>query len=341
MSASPPEKVLITGGHELGGVESFAQALLVGFRQCGVPGEVIPPPAALRRWRELRSARVLKVLSTTAVFASPLGRRCICMAHGVPVAAYQGWKRMMLIAASFRLANRSSGAQLVAVSEYTASHLEAVFNTRVDAVILNPVKPLYLEPLPANPTKRDYITFLGRLTPAKGLANLLPVVRILLDETPALKMAIIGDGPQKPVLMKLVAGDSRFEFLGNLDDLATRDVLRRTRLFVSGNKVEGLGITYLEALSQGCAVAMPAGGGGVEIALDQLGRRVHLLPLSLAPEPTLAALRTAIQCQPEPLDMSAWSAEAVARQYLQVDARFDAEGRCRPNPDGAQGPGEI
>jgi glycosyltransferase involved in cell wall biosynthesis len=326
MANNHPDRVLITGGWQLGGIDSFARGLRGGFLDCGIPVEVISVSQIFSRLHELRNPRILKLLSTTAVYSAPLARRAICIAHGIPCAAYQGWARMALIAASFRLAACCAGTQLVAVSEYTASHLEAIFNVPLDAVILNPVKSLYLDPNVDLSQDRVYITYLGRLAPAKGIGRLIPIIRDLLKEAPNLRMCIIGEGPEKTTLEKAACGDPRFQFLGNVDDERVREYLRRTKIFVSGNKVEGLGITYLEALSQGCVVVMPAGGGGIEIALDQIGTHVYLLPLSLDHGQSLAVLRKALESRPAPLSMSAYSAKAVASAYLDIDARFNAKG---------------
>ncbi len=325
-----PEGVLITGGHQLGGVGSFAQGLREGFLDLGIQAQVVSPKDMACRFRDLRNPRILKILSTTGVFASPVARRAICVAHGIPCIAYQGLLRASLITSSFHLANRCLGSQLIAVSEYTASHLEAVFGVCVDAVILNPVKRIYQDVDFNASQRRDYITYLGRLTPSKGLVRLLPVIRDLLGEVPSMRMCIIGEGPEKAALIKAVDGDARFEFLGNLDDITTREYLRQTKVFVSGNKVEGLGITYIEALSQGCAIAMPAGGGGVEVALDQVGTQVHLLPLSLEHGQTLSVLRRALHSDIHFVPATAYTPSRVAKAYLDIDARFDANGRfCR------------
>jgi glycosyltransferase involved in cell wall biosynthesis len=210
---------------------------------------------------------------------------------------------------------------------YTAVHLEALFNVRSDGVILNPVKPAFLEP-PGEPgPERCYVTFVGRLDPCKNLHRLLPAIRDLLDERPGLRACIIGEGPQRDELEDIVKGDPRFEFKGYVDDLELRALLRRTNVFVSGNETEGLGITYLEALSQGCAVAMPACGGGLEVALEEIGKSVHLLPLSFRRAEVLSVLRRSLGSPCVAMSMTAHSAEEVAKAYLRVDLRFSLAGK--------------
>ena len=315
-----PSKVLITGGREIGGVRSFAEGLAAGFAALGIEADIVSPRRLFARWRELADTRVLKILSTGAVFGAPLARRAICMAHGVPQANSQGWRTLVAIVASFKLANLCSGARLVSVSHYTAASLLALYNIRTDAVVHNAVKPLYLEPLTDPDGERCYITYVGRLTVAKNLHRIVPAVRDLLDENPGMRMCIIGVGEQRGELEAMIGGDARFEFKGAPDDTAVRGWLRRTRIFVSGNVAEGFGITYLEALTQGCVVVMPASGGGLEISPENIGRSVQLLPLSLGRSEILATLRRAIEARPRPVNTEPFTAAAAAEAFLRVDA---------------------
>jgi glycosyltransferase involved in cell wall biosynthesis len=336
-----PARVLITGGREIGGVASFAEGLRAGFQQLGVPAEIIPPSRILVRWRELRDPRVLKILSTTAVFVAPFARRAICIAHGVPRADCQGWASVLMIIASYKLANLSSGALLVSVSHYTATTLRAVFDVKTDAVVHNSAKAIYLEPHAAPTQGRCYVTYVGRLVPAKNLHRILPAVRDLLDENPGLHMAIVGVGDQQAELETIVSGDPRFEFIGAPDDYTVREWLRRTRIFVSGNEVEGFGIAYLEAMTQGCIVVMPASGGGLEIAPETVGRSVLLMPLSWDRAQVHEILRRALSQSWIPVATSPFTSAASAEGYLRAYLQFTPEGRARRGTrvkhDGAPG----
>lgn len=322
MSDGYPSKVLISGGSEIGGVASFAEGLGAGFVELGIPVEIVPPAQIFRRWSELRDPRVLKILSTTAVFAAPLARRTLSVAHGFPRADMQGWMKLLAIVASFKLAARRS--QLIAVSHYTAVHLRTIFNLSVDAVIHNPLSELFLEPCGADESPRDCIAYVGRLHPAKGLEQIFPALRILLRERADLRVCIIGGGEMRLTLEAMAAGDPRIVFTGPLEPGEVRGWLRRSRAFISGCETEALGIAYLEALSQGCAVAMPASGGGLEIAPDLVGNRIHLFPASAGSEPIAGALRRALAAAPQAVALHAYSPRAVAQAYLDADARIDA-----------------
>lgn len=326
MNYDYPTRVLISDGNPGGGVASFAEALRSGFAELGLPAEVAAPSNILLRPAELRDPGVLKILSLAAVFAAPLARRSLCMAHGFPCAALQGWPRMIAILASYRLATASCGTQLVTVSEYSALHLRTIFGLRVDAVVHNPMQPVFLEARPGTEPRREAITFVGRLHAAKNLHRLLPAIRDVLDENPGLLAWVVGEGPMRKGLERIVAGDDRVEFAGALKAPQVRDRLRRSRVFVSGNPAEPFGIAYMEALSQGCAVAMPASGGGLEIAPKLIGRGIQLFSVSLARADVASALRKALLETPVRAPLGDYSARSVAEAYLTIDARFSPNG---------------
>jgi glycosyltransferase involved in cell wall biosynthesis len=315
-----PSKVLITGGREVGGLRTFAEGLREGFAELGIPAEVIHPYGILSRWRELRDPGVLKILSTTAVFAAPFARRAICVAHGFPRPDAQGWLKTLGILASFKLANLTSDCPLSAVSEYVAAHLRAVYRLRVDTVIYNPLQLVFCEPWQSS-EPRNYLTYVGKLIPVKNLHRLLPAMRKLLDEDTNLRICIIGDGPQRQELETSVQGEPRIEFTGSLDPLSVRAHLRKSRVVVSGGETEPWGLVYAEALSQGCAVAMPACGGGLEIAPELIGTQIRLLPLSLEEKEIVSALKKLLKNSTETVrsvTVDNYDPELVARTYLQA-----------------------
>lgn len=312
-----PRKVLITRGREVGGLTAFATGLSEGFAALGIPSEEIPPNDVFKRWRDLRDPGVLKILSTTAVFAAPFARRAICVAHGFPRVDVAKWAKAAGIFASYKVASLHSEAKLVAVSDYVAAQLRCLFNVRAEAVIRNPVRSCFLEATD-EPAERCYVTYVGRILPAKNLHRLLPAMRDLQSENPSLRICIIGDGPQLESLRTSFGAEPSIEFAGNLEPLEVRKRLRQTKVFVSGNEMEPFGITYLEALSQGCAVAMPASGGGVEIALDHVGTQVQLFPLSFERRDVLSALRRAFNSRATSVSLSGYEPRAVAQAYLET-----------------------
>jgi glycosyltransferase involved in cell wall biosynthesis len=197
--------------------------------------------------------------------------------------------------------------------------LRTIFNLRVNAVIHNPVHAMFLEHREENPT-REYVTFVGRLHPSKRLESIVPAVRTLLDQTPGLRACFIGDGPLRGMVERAAGGDPRIEIPGPLPPDRVRARLRRTRIFVSGCETEALGIAYIEALSQGCTVVMPACGGGLEIAPKQIGTSIHLVPLPIGPDAILGALWRALDATPGLPPLAGYRSSCVAAAYLRVDA---------------------
>ena len=336
------QKVLLTGGHEIGGVQSFAEGLAEGFKSIGLATEIVSPTSVFRRFSELRDNSVLKILSTAAVFAAPFAKRAICVSHECPrtnahgflssklrrqggiaqqkdsSSSILGWVTFAGLIASYKAANFAKHARLTTVSDYTALNLQNFFDVRVDSVIRNPLREVYYEFVaPASP--RRYITYVGRVIRAKNIHRVLPSLLELLDDEPELKVCIIGDGAYREELEAIFGDHPRIEFKRNsLSDAAVRDVLRKTAVFFSANGTEGLGITFLEAMSQGCPIVMAACGGGIEIALEEVGNRIQLLPLSFDSEGVKLAFRRALAAGPSVYDLSPYTAANVARRYLEL-----------------------
>lgn len=314
-----PARVLITGGDLEGGLSSFAEGLREGLLELGIAVEIVSPGRLLMRWRDLRDPDVLKILSTGAVFAVPFARRSICVAHGFPRADAQGWIKLLAILLSLKLADRCS--QLVAVSNYVAVHLRTIFDLRVAAVIPNPLRGLFRQSDGTNAPTRDCLTYVGRLHPAKRLDRIFPAICALVEETPGLRGCIIGDGALRDSLQSQARKNPRIQFHGPLAPQHVREWLQRTRVFVSGCETEALGIAYLEALSQGCVVAMPACGGGLEIAPAQIGGSIRLLPLSLDHNEVMAVLREALSAPACTATLAGFEPSSIALRYLEADRR--------------------
>ncbi len=101
------------------------------------------------------------------------------------------------------------------------------------------------------PGPRPGILFVGRLHFRKGIAAVLEefVRRPEIDAD----FYIAGDGPDRPSMEAIAAGDGRVRILGHLgrDDLES--LLRTTRLFVLPTLYEGFGLSLLEAMASGHA----------------------------------------------------------------------------------------
>jgi glycosyltransferase involved in cell wall biosynthesis len=99
------------------------------------------------------------------------------------------------------------------------------------------------------------------LRPEKNLARLLRAVRLLRDEGIAFRLAIIGDGPERPGLEALAAKFGMrgvVTFMGGLDDPA--EAYRGLDVFALSSDTEQMPLSVLEAMATGLPVAATAVG---------------------------------------------------------------------------------
>ena len=109
----------------------------------------------------------------------------------------------------------------------------------------------------------NLLVFAGRLVPKKGVDVLLKAFVIMFAQRPALRLVIVGDGPERGALVRQaqrlgIAG--RVEFRGALPQQEVAGFFRRASVavfpFVSGpdGDREGLGLVVVEAQACGCPV---------------------------------------------------------------------------------------
>lgn len=113
-------------------------------------------------------------------------------------------------------------------------------------------------------TRSGYeLLFVGRLVEKKGLHHLIAALPRIVEEMPAVRLSIVGFGPEGQRLSEEVHALSlidRVRFLGAVSQAQLPDYYRRAALLVvpfiraeSGDQ-EGLGLVVVEALGCGCPV---------------------------------------------------------------------------------------
>jgi phosphatidylinositol alpha-1,6-mannosyltransferase len=175
--------------------------------------------------------------------------------------------------------------RFVAISRYTQNRL---VEAGVDAARIVRVRP----PLDAVrfgvagrgatwrstwPQHSHVLLTLCQLTPKKGVDRVLEALPMLLGEVPGLLYVVAGDGPDRERLESLadrMGVRPRVCFAGRVaperlaDLYAAADVfVMPTRSGVDGS-VEGFGIVFLEAGSQGVPVVGPRVGGSADAIID-------------------------------------------------------------------------
>ena len=109
----------------------------------------------------------------------------------------------------------------------------------------------------------------GRLTPVKGLHDLLQAARRLLDENANLKVFLIGDGPLREDLEAQAVAlgiHNNVELLGHRED--TDELMQALDIFVLPSLSEGIPMALLEAMAASRPVVASRVGGVPEIITD-------------------------------------------------------------------------
>lgn len=309
-------RVLLSGGREVGGLQSFAANVSAGFDALGIPAEIAGSPLGmLRRWKQLRDPSVLKIFSTWAIFMCPLARNAIAVAHGFPRTDAQGLLKFLAILSSFRLAQKT--ARLVAVSAYVQRHLAALFDIRCVAAIHNPLPACWAERRDAHAT-RNLITYVGRLHPVKRVDEfLLPLIDVL-DANANFEAMIVGSGECDAQLKRLANGHPRVHFVPSMSSSGVMEVLARTKVFFSGCDTEAFGISLLEAAVSGCNIVTTASGGFAEVILDDVNKVDFLLTPNFSRAECHAALQAACVAPSRHLDATPFFPVSIAAQYIGV-----------------------
>lgn len=126
--------------------------------------------------------------------------------------------------------------------------------------------------------------FVGRLAPEKGLRTLIDAWPIVRRSHPRARLALIGEGPQRPELEAAVGALDLREFIGLPGAAAdVAPVLRSSDLFVLPSAEEGMSIALLEAMALGMPlVASDIAGNRKLVADHRHGRLAPADPAGLA-----------------------------------------------------------
>ena len=109
----------------------------------------------------------------------------------------------------------------------------------------------------AAPGHDPVLLFVGRLAGVKGVPLLLEALAALAPAHPALRLRLIGDGPDRAALearaIRLGLAD-RVEFLGYRSQSEVADALAGAQIFVLPSFAEGVPVVLMEAMAAGLPV---------------------------------------------------------------------------------------
>lgn len=114
--------------------------------------------------------------------------------------------------------------------------------------------------------EEDYLLYLGRLVPTKGLEHLIKAMHEVDG-----RLIIAGDGPSRARLEKAVRSDGvsdRIEILGRVDEETKVRLLANCKVFVMPSLFESYGLAAAEAMSYSKPVVASQVGGLPEVVGD-------------------------------------------------------------------------
>ena len=120
---------------------------------------------------------------------------------------------------------------------------------------------------------------LGQLVPWKGFSGLIDAVGSLRDEFPAIRLIIVGGGPQGALRARALQRgfDPQTVFLGELPHTIFLDLLAAADVFALNTAYEGLSHVLIEAMRSGIPVVTTDIGGNPELVEN--GKTGLLVPL--------------------------------------------------------------
>lgn len=143
---------------------------------------------------------------------------------------------------------------ILAVSESLRQELNYLYGLPYDKITVayNAV-PSFLREFAKTKSKEDtpHLVYTGRLHWAKGIVGFLEA----FVRSPQLnvRFTIIGDGPDRPAVERLISQDGRVRLLGRLSREHLYQELSRTNIFINPSFYEGFSLSLLEAMATGHA----------------------------------------------------------------------------------------
>ena len=149
--------------------------------------------------------------------------------------------------------------RIITVSKKTKADLKVMKSSEKSVVIPNGIDFNYISKISPAGEKSDVI-FAGRLIKEKNVELLIRAVSDVKEKIPDIKCCIIGDGPERAKLEKLVQEldiQTNVEFKGFMKDYGDLiSYMKSSEVFVLPSTREGFGIVVIEANACGLPVVV-------------------------------------------------------------------------------------
>lgn len=186
----------------------------------------------------------------------------------------QHWSRSVLNVMSATTLRRSD--YLIAVNEQ-ARQLYSAVAPDVPSIVIPPgiTMRAFTEVTRAHQRMEGgpEILYVGWLIRRKGVELIIAAVSELIERFPSLRLRLVGDGPQRQALERLVAQHGLTEhvvFEGVVPSTKVIDYYARADLFVSMSYSESFGQSLIEAMATGLPVISALNVGSREIVEDSV-----------------------------------------------------------------------
>ena len=167
---------------------------------------------------------------------------------------------------------------------------------------------------PANENRNNTILYVGSLIERKGVKYLLSAMPELFRSFPHYRLVLVGEGPQYPMLRRLVNSlgiAEKVTFLGFQPQDQVRTWMQQARLLILPSLEEAQGVVLLEALACGTPVIASQVDGIPEVITPDVG-------ILVPPANSIAlfeAIRSILRSPRRWVDMSHRARERAVKYY--------------------------
>ena len=145
---------------------------------------------------------------------------------------------------------------IVSMSPNLIDQLNRTYSVKDILVIPSGINQDYFDAIPANGSSYD-ILGVGSLIELKNYTLFIELIAALRELYPAIKTAIIGDGPQKSALQQLICDgglEDNIELMGPLKHEVVIGYMKAASIFLHPSSYEGQATVFVEALYCGMNV---------------------------------------------------------------------------------------
>ncbi len=223
------------------------------------------------------------------------------------------------------LAHVKSRLERLFILHFNYDHVISVNTKHLDLLKDHHSNPSYVpngvnvERFDVDTERRNEILYLGRLSPKKGVSDLIDAFARISSEVPNTDLVIVGEGPKRDELMTKADQygiNDRVHFEGRVSDEEIPHYYRRAQLFVLPSLWEGHPLTLLEAwAAEVPVITSDVEGIGEFVDHEKTG---YLVPPE-SPGELADAIQYALSNQTE---SDTWAANA----YELVEAEYSWEG---------------